>query len=119
MTVACAAAAEAMRYKGTGWDMFLVENYFRVPRNVAVASARAKLSGKGPLMDEIAIRIEEKGLIKEYDVEEAKRKVAEDEQGIFPVEIEIYRSTKKIESYSTKSSHGEVIIPRLPIFSKN
>ena len=110
MDAATAAAAGAMGYKGTGWDRFLTEHYLHVPWNTAINSSKEVLSGKKDLLEEVAVLLEEKKIIRQYHVEEAKKRVAEKKQGIYPVKLDIYQSGNKVKSVETKSFHGEVVI---------
>jgi hypothetical protein len=119
MTAASAAAAGAMGHGGTGWDRFITENYLGVDWGTAKSAARAALSGKEDLMKEVAIVLEQEGTIGQYHVEEAKKRVSEKKQGIYPMKLEIYRSGRRVESITTKSYHGEVVISHLPTVSES
>lgn len=112
MTAASAAAAGALGHSGTGWDRFITEHVLGVSWESAKAEARAVLSGKGDLIEEVATILEEKGTIHQYHVEEAVKNVEKKKQGIFPVKVEVYRAGNLVHSTTTESYHGEVVIPQ-------
>lgn len=109
MTAVAAAAAAALGFEGTGWDQFITEQVLGVDFRTAKAAARSVLSGKEDEMYEIATILQERSTIDQYDVNLARKNVAERRQGIFPVEVVIDRSGT-VYSYTTNTFHGEVIV---------
>jgi len=118
MTAAAAAAAAARGHKGTGYDE-MVARSLGVSWPSAIGQANAVLAGKEEEIQAVAEMLEEKKTIVQFHVNESFRRAEDRKQGIFTVGVVIYKSGKKIGSFSTKSYHGEVVIPQLPEFSKN
>ena len=110
MTAASAAAAGALGHAGIGWDRYITENYLGVDWGTAKSAARAVLAGKDDLIKEVATVLEEERTIRQYHVDNAMRRVEEKKRGIHKVGVEIYKSGRKVNSFITKSFHGEVVV---------
>lgn len=108
MTAAAAAAADAMGYDGTGWDMFLTEHFLGVDAGTARSAARAALSGKQEEMWEVATILQEQKTIGQPEVRQAWQNVYERRQGIFPIKVEIITPDGKVKALNTKSFRNEV-----------
>ncbi|MBN1168660.1 hypothetical protein JXA63_02100 [Candidatus Woesebacteria bacterium] len=109
MTAIAASAPAALGHSGAGWDKFITENYLGMDFDTAKRAARSALAGKEKEIEAVAIQIEEKRRITQTDVDEARRSVAQQEQGIFPVEVTVVKSGT-VYSYTTNSSRGEIQI---------
>lgn len=109
MTEDTAAAAAAMGGRGTSFDEYLVRmtggDWLR-----GQAAARKILLGKKELRKELAGILQIKKRIKQFDIEVAKGNVKDRVEGNFPVQVDVYSAGKK-HSFTTKSFHGEVVIP--------
>lgn len=110
MTAATAAAAEALGYDGTGWDMYLTKHILNTDPNVAKSAARAAMSGKDEEMQEVATLLEERKTIGQKDVEEAVRSVDNRRKGIHPVEVQITSPEGKTQVIADLSFRGEIKI---------
>ena len=118
MTAAAAAAPEAMGHSGTGWDMYLTEHVLGVDPGSAKAAARSALSGRYEEVEEVAIVLEQKGTIYQFDVQRARQNVIDKRNGIFDAEVEIRELGKKVIWFPTKTSGGVVNISDLKIPTK-
>ncbi|OGM11861.1 hypothetical protein A2Z22_01410 [Candidatus Woesebacteria bacterium RBG_16_34_12] len=108
MTAVAAAAAAALGYDGTGWDLFLTEYVLGVDPNSAKEAARSVLSGKGEEIEEVATLLQERGTIDQTDVNEAEQNIIDRKEGVFPVEVTINRSGI-LYSFTTTTFHGEIV----------
>lgn len=113
LTAVAAAAPAALGHGGTGWDQFITEKYLGVNFETAKRAARSALSGKEEEIEEVATLIEERRVITQTDVNEARRNVRERRQGIFPVELKVVRPCGETYSYATRSFHSKVFIEDL------
>jgi hypothetical protein len=110
MTPAAAAAADALGYDGTGWDMHLCEHYLRVSPGIARAAAKKELSGQEEEMFEVASILEERKTIGQKEVEEARENVRRKRRGIHVVEVQIFSPQGNVRSFNAESFKGEVSI---------
>ncbi len=111
MTVEAAAAAAAMGYGGTSWDMHIVEHVFRVNRSTAIAAARAKLRGQEEVHAEVATILQLQKTIDQRDVNRARENVRKRRRGIFAVEVHVESPEGKKVTYEAETQNANVLIP--------
>jgi len=111
MTAISAVAPAADGHVGTGWDLFVTQNYLGVDPGSVMSAARSILISKSNEVEEVATMLQERGTIHQTDVNEARNNVKNRQEGIFPVEVTSVSSSGEVYSYETTSFHGEVVLP--------
>ncbi len=117
LTAAAAAAPAADGHDGYGWDKRITVTYLGVNWESALSMGRQALAGKTRLVGLIAAQLDRKGTIYQTDVDKAKQKFEDENNGMYYAFVRIISSDGKIRLIQKKTYQHELKINKkeLPI----